>query len=95
MKNVLRFSLAATLAYASLSTAAAQTFRDGTFTAEQATRGEQVYFDKCALCHGDNLSGIEMAPPLAGPNFKGVWESQPLLSLANRIKFTMPPYAPN
>ncbi len=95
MKNFLRFSLAATLAYASLSTAAAQTFRDGTFTAEQATRGEQVYFDKCALCHGDNLSGIEMAPPLAGPNFKEVWESQPLLSLANRIKITMPPYAPN
>ena len=95
MNNALRFSLAAALAYATLSTAAAQTFREGVYTAAQATQGEQVYFQKCAVCHGENLSGIEMAPPLAGPNFKAVWESQPLLSLANRIQATMPPFAPN
>ena len=95
MNNALRFSLAAALAYATLSTAAAQTFREGIYTAAQATQGEQVYFQKCAVCHGENLSGIEMAPPLAGPNFKAVWESQPLLSLANRIQATMPPFAPN
>ncbi len=95
MKNVLRLSLAAALAYATLSTAVAQTFGEGVFTAEQATRGEQLYSQQCSVCHGDNLAGIEMAPPLAGPNFMGVWGAQPLLSLANRIKTTMPPYAPN
>jgi len=95
MKNVLRFSLVAALVCASLSTTAAQTLREGVFTAEQATRGEQLYFAQCSVCHGDNLSGIEMAPPLAGPNFKAIWESQLLLTLANRIKTTMPPYAPN
>jgi len=101
MKNVLRFSLVAALACATVPTAAAQsasppqTFREGVFTAEQATRGEQVYFEKCALCHGDNLLGIEMAPPLAGPNFRGDWQGQPLVTLADRIKTTMPPHAPN
>jgi quinoprotein glucose dehydrogenase len=95
MNYVLRVSLAAALAYATVSTAAAQALREGVYTAAQATRGEQVYSAQCSVCHGDNLSGIEMAPPLAGPNFMAVWGQQPLLSLANRIKSTMPPYAPN
>src|SRR6185312_5457047 len=64
-------------------------------TAEQATRGAQVYTTRCAMCHGDNLAGMESAPALAGANFKKSWESQPLLTLANRIKTTMPPTAPN
>ena len=101
MKNVLRASLAAVLAYAVLPRAAPQpsaaskTFREGVFTAEQASRGEQVYAGKCSACHGENLLGIEMAPALAGPNFRASWDKQPLLTLANRIKTTMPPFAPN
>jgi len=100
MKSVLRFLLATTLAQASVSSAAAQTerpttFHDGVFTAEQATRGERLYAERCSLCHGENLLGIEMAPPLAGPNFTRVWASQPLVTLASRIKTTMPPQAAN
>ena len=36
-----------------------------------------------------------MAPALAGANFRKAWETQPLVALANRIKTTMPPTAPN
>jgi quinoprotein glucose dehydrogenase len=101
VRTVLRYFLAAGLASANLPTAVAQpagqpqTIRDGVYIAEQATRGEQLYSEQCSLCHGDNLLGIEMAPPVAGPNFKGVWGDQSLLSLAGRIKTTMPPYAAN
>jgi mono/diheme cytochrome c family protein len=65
------------------------------FTSEQASRGEQIYASKCSACHGDDLLGMETATPLAGPNFRAVWDGQPLLTLGNRIKTTMPPFAPN
>src|SRR5579864_6146345 len=101
MKNVLGAGLAAALACAILSFAAPQqtttpeTFRESAFTAEQADRGGQVYTAKCGTCHGDNLMGMEMAPPLAGATFRKAYETQPLTSLANRIRATMPPTAPN
>ena len=101
MKNVFRACIAAAIGYAILSNAAPQqtasstTFRESAFTAEQATRGQQVYTAKCSTCHGDNLQGVEMAPALAGANFRKAWETQPLVALANRIKTTMPPTAPN
>lgn len=47
------------------------------------------------MCHGDNLQGAEMAPALTGATFRQGWDAQPLLTLANRIKSTMPPFAPN
>lgn len=100
MKNVFRACFAALLAYV-LSMAAPQTgtslktFRESSFTAEQASRGEQVYAARCSQCHGDNLLGMEMAPALTGVTFRKAWETQPLLTLANRIKATMPPTAPN
>src|SRR5205085_6187813 len=100
MKNLRRACFAA-IACALLCTAAPQqttssnAFRASGFTAEQAGRGEQVYTAKCATCHGDNLLGMEMAPALAGANFRKGWETQPLVALANRIKTTMPPTAPN
>ncbi|HYP07431.1 MAG TPA: PQQ-binding-like beta-propeller repeat protein, partial [Bryobacteraceae bacterium] len=101
MKIVVKTFLAAVLAHTMLSHAAAQpaaaqkTFREGVFTSEQATRGERLYAGKCAMCHGQDLLGIEMAPALAGPNFRSSWEKQPLVTLATRIKTTMPPFAPN
>jgi quinoprotein glucose dehydrogenase len=100
MKNILKLCLGVLLALGILLTAEAQsgaqkTFHDGGFTAAQATRGEQVYASRCATCHGDNLAGMEMAPPLAGATFRKAWDSTPLLTLANRIRTTMPPTAPN
>jgi quinoprotein glucose dehydrogenase len=101
MNNVLRAFLAAVLAYAIPATAvpqastASKTFHESGFAAEQASRGEQVYAAKCAACHGDNLAGMESAPALAGANFRKAWETTPVLTLANKIKTTMPPAAPN
>ncbi|MEP6717415.1 MAG: c-type cytochrome [Terriglobia bacterium] len=101
MKIVFRIGFAAAAAYAILTLAlpqtstAPKTLRDGVFTAEQANRGEQIYTAKCAACHGDNLAGMETAPALSGANFRKSWDGQPLLTLGNRIKATMPPFAPN
>ena len=101
MKNVFAVGLAAAVACSILSfaapqqTTAAKTFRESAFTADQADRGAQVYAAKCATCHGDTLMGVEMAPPLAGATFRKAYETQPLTALANRIRMTMPPTAPN
>src|SRR5581483_8108351 len=101
MKSLLTVGLAAVTPFSILSFAAPQqttapnTFRESAFTAEQADRGAQVYAAKCGTCHGDALTGMEMAPPLAGANFRKAYETQPLTLLANRIKATMPPTAPN
>jgi len=102
MKKVLIASVTAALACAILPVAAPQpggaalkTFHQSTYTAAQATRGEQVYARTCSGCHGDNLQGVEMAPPLTGATFRQGWDTQPMLTLANRIRSTMPPNAPN
>ena len=63
---------------------------DGVFTAEQAAQGKVVFDNKCALCHGAELGGAEMAPPLAGGVFMGNWASQSVGDLFTRIHATMP-----
>jgi mono/diheme cytochrome c family protein len=61
---------------------------DGVYTQEQATRGQAVYKDRCAPCHGPTLGGGQ-APPLVGDEFGGVWGG-PLSDLVNKIQNTMP-----
>jgi quinoprotein glucose dehydrogenase len=63
---------------------------DGLYSADQAQRGKALYDAKCALCHGADLSGHEMAPALAGPTFLDNWSSQSVGDLAARIHSTMP-----
>jgi mono/diheme cytochrome c family protein len=62
----------------------------GVFTAEQAAAGKTVFENKCAMCHGAELGGAEMAPPLAGGVFMGNWAGQSAGDLFTRIKTTMP-----
>jgi mono/diheme cytochrome c family protein len=74
-------------------TAAAQgqkTVWDKVYTAEQATRGEKLYGESCAVCHGDGLTGVEMAPALAGDVFNANWEGVPLSDLLERMRISMP-----
>ena len=61
---------------------------DGVYTSTQATRGQAVYKDRCATCHGATLSGAQ-APPLVGDDFIRTW-SGPVSELANKIQNTMP-----
>jgi mono/diheme cytochrome c family protein len=63
---------------------------DGLYTAAQAARGKDLYSDKCALCHGADLGGHEMAPALAGSTFLDNWSSQSVGDLAVRIHNSMP-----
>jgi mono/diheme cytochrome c family protein len=64
--------------------------RDGVFTAEQAKRGEALYAERCAACHGQGLAGMEAAPALAGPGFSASWSGTPLGDLFERIRISMP-----
>jgi S-disulfanyl-L-cysteine oxidoreductase SoxD len=63
---------------------------DGVFSAAQAARGEKLYADNCASCHGDTLGGVEMAPPLAGDVFNSNWEGVALSDLLERMRVSMP-----
>ena len=72
----------------------------GVYTQQQAKRGEALYKQECAACHGAVLEGdgqteraqrLERAlPPLSGDVFKGNWNGRPLSDLFDKIKKTMP-----
>lgn len=66
---------------------------DGVYNEEQAIRGQVLYYQHCLACHGEMMNGQDQAPPLAGPQFSGVWDGEPLLALVGRI-LTMPPEKP-
>jgi mono/diheme cytochrome c family protein len=69
---------------------AARTVWSGVFTADQAAQGKTVFESKCANCHGAEMNGGEMAPPLAGGTFTSNWSGQSLGDLFTRIHTTMP-----
>ena len=69
---------------------AARNVWDGVFTADQAAAGKALFDGKCATCHGADLTGAEMAPPLAGPVFLGNWAGLSAGDLFTRIHTTMP-----
>jgi len=77
------------LAYAQ----APRTVQDGVFSDAQAVRGQAVYGQQCASCHGATLKGAQ-APPLVGEVFVSTWSAQPLSALANKIRNTMPADGP-
>lgn len=65
----------------------------GAFTEEQAVRGQALYYQHCLICHAENMGGVDKAPPLAGPQFSGVWNGVTLWALVTRLG-TMPPDKP-
>ena len=85
--------IVAAVALACAAASAAQpprTVWDGLYTDEQAARGEMLYADRCAKCHGDGLGGVESAPALTGTTFYSNWEGEPLEALFDRLRTTMP-----
>jgi len=54
-------------------TAAGEGSTDGLYSDAQAARGESVYQQYCAICHGPSLQG-NPAAPLTGPAFRARWE---------------------
>ena len=67
-----------------------RTVQDGIFSDAQATRGQALYAQRCAGCHGPALQGAQ-APPLTGDSFKAKWRQEPLSGLFIKIRYTMPP----
>jgi len=84
------FTLAVTYAVA----AQAKTASAGVYAEEQTPRGETVYKEQCAACHGDNLEGSGPMPPLAGMDFLTNWQGKTLGDLYEKTQTTMPATAP-
>ncbi|MBI4420863.1 MAG: cytochrome c [Gemmatimonadetes bacterium] len=53
----------------------------GVFTADQATRGRELYGLLCRSCH---------APGTHSPTFKATWSGRPLSELSQYIRDNMP-----
>lgn len=62
----------------------------GVYTKAQADAGQGGYAAKCASCHGDALTGGEMAPPLAGGDFMANWNGLTVGDFFDRVRKTMP-----
>src|SRR5262245_45473419 len=69
---------------------AAKTVWDGVYTEDQARRGDPLYANQCASCHGPDLTGGEMAPGLTGGEFSANWNDLTVGDLFERIRVSMP-----
>ena len=67
----------------------------GLYSAAPAARGEEIYQQFCAVCHGARLQGTPAAP-LTGEAFRGRWEDgkHTLDDLYYIIRSLMPNSAP-
>ena len=87
---------ALTLAVEAVALPAAQepsapSVRDGVYTNEQAGRGEILYDDQCAVCHGAIRQFVpEMAALLGDHTFRNAWRGRSLGEMFGYIRETMP-----
>jgi mono/diheme cytochrome c family protein len=73
---------------------AAKSVNDGVYSDAQAKRGDVLYKEQCATCHGDNLEGSGPMPALAGKDFLASWQGKTLGDLFEKTSTTMPATAP-
>src|SRR5688572_11868328 len=69
------------------------TEQDGVFSDAQAMRGQTLYTQRCAGCHGPKLEGAQ-APALTGEAFTAKFRMEPLSALFIQIRYAMPPRTP-
>jgi mono/diheme cytochrome c family protein len=62
----------------------------GFYTEAQAERGEKVYEEACASCHGADLTGAPGAPGLSGAEFSFGWNKKSVGDLYTFIHDNMP-----
>ena len=79
---------------ATVGAQATRSVNEGVYTADQAKKGEGLYKEQCAACHGDNLEGSGPMPPLAGKDFLANWNGKTLGDLYEKTQTTMPATAP-
>lgn len=78
--------------YATVGAQAAKTVKDGVYTEAQAKRGEALYKEQCAACHGDDLMGSGPMPALTGDDFAKNYKN--VGDLFEKIHSSMPASAP-
>jgi len=65
------------------------------FTADQVTRGSDIYVERCVQCHGDTLDNGEFGgAPLNGSYFRKHWGGGSAAALVAFMKAKMPPDRP-
>jgi quinoprotein glucose dehydrogenase len=72
----------------------AKSIWDGVYSEAQAMRGKALYSQECASCHGSELTGGEMAPPLSGGEFMAGWDGLTVGDLFERVRISMPQNSP-
>ena len=77
---------------ATIGAQAKKSVKEGVYTDAQAKRGEALYKEQCAACHGDDLAGSGPMPPLAGNDFIKNWKT--LGDLFDKIHMSMPASSP-
>ncbi len=80
--------------FAALMALQGKTTADGVYSDAQGKRGEAAYAQSCSSCHGPDLSGLDSAPSLSGPEFVTGWADQTVNDLVERIRVSMPADAP-
>ena len=73
---------------------AGKSVNDGIYSDAQAKRGDVLYKEQCATCHGDNQEGSGPMPPLAGKDFLVNWQGKTVGDLFEKTHTTMPATAP-
>jgi mono/diheme cytochrome c family protein len=61
----------------------------GVYSAAQAARGQALYKQECAACHGEAMEGT-VGPAMAGSVFLEAWSGRSLNELVEKIHKTMP-----
>jgi mono/diheme cytochrome c family protein len=67
---------------------------DAIYSDAQASRGQALYVENCAICHAGSLAGTDAAPALTGPAFTGKWHNKPLDDLFEFMQTAMPVQSP-
>jgi len=82
-------ALAASYATLRASQDAGKTTWDSVYSTAQAQRGETLFGDKCAKCHGSDGTGGD-APVLVGGDFASDWDGLTMAQLFDRTRQSMP-----
>jgi S-disulfanyl-L-cysteine oxidoreductase SoxD len=82
-------------AYSTVRAQAPKSVLDGIYTEAQSKRGDKVYADNCATCHGPKLEGTDTGgPTLVGKDFVSGWKEMSAGALLSKISMDMPSNAP-
>jgi mono/diheme cytochrome c family protein len=82
-------ALAALVPAKSLQAQPRQSTWDGVYSEEQAGRGQTLFQQSCARCHGANLAGTFETPPLMG-RFIPYWAGTTMDVLFDYVSTAMP-----